>query len=48
VGSLSALFLLGCLLTSWCCSKVRTRDMGGESTTHDFTRAILDKMDAMA
>jgi hypothetical protein len=28
-------------------SKVRTRDMGGESTTHEFTRAILDKMDTL-
>ncbi|KAI8632495.1 isocitrate dehydrogenase subunit 1 [Xylariaceae sp. FL1651] len=27
--------------------KFRTRDMGGESTTHEFTRAILDKMDAL-
>ncbi|PMD19773.1 NAD-isocitrate dehydrogenase subunit I [Hyaloscypha hepaticicola] len=26
--------------------KVRTRDMGGESSTHQFTRAILDKMEA--
>jgi len=25
---------------------VRTRDMGGNSTTHEFTRAILDKMEA--
>ncbi|KAG9250331.1 uncharacterized protein F5Z01DRAFT_376270 [Emericellopsis atlantica] len=25
--------------------KYRTRDMGGESTTHEFTRAILDKME---
>jgi len=24
---------------------VRTRDMGGESTTHQFTRAVLDKME---
>ncbi|KAJ5032311.1 uncharacterized protein L3040_008918 [Drepanopeziza brunnea f. sp. 'multigermtubi'] len=24
---------------------VRTRDMGGESSTHQFTRAVLDKMD---
>lgn len=23
---------------------VRTRDMGGNSTTHEFTRAVLDKM----
>ena len=29
------------------CSKVRTRDMGGESTTHEFTRAILDKMETI-
>ncbi|KAG6129131.1 isocitrate dehydrogenase (NAD(+)) idh1 [Claviceps purpurea] len=27
--------------------KVRTRDMGGVSTTHEFTKAILDKMEAM-
>ncbi|KAH9908984.1 isocitrate dehydrogenase subunit 1 [Xylariomycetidae sp. FL2044] len=27
--------------------KVRTRDMGGESTTHEFTRAILNKMDTL-
>ncbi|KAI3322155.1 isocitrate dehydrogenase subunit 1 [Xylariaceae sp. AK1471] len=27
--------------------KYRTRDMGGESTTHEFTRAILDKMDTL-
>ncbi|KAK8917213.1 Isocitrate dehydrogenase (NAD) subunit 1, mitochondrial [Metarhizium anisopliae] len=27
--------------------KVRTRDMGGESTTHEFTKAILDKMEAI-
>ncbi|CRK30683.1 hypothetical protein BN1708_015830 [Verticillium longisporum] len=27
--------------------KVRTRDMGGESTTHEFTRAILDKMETL-
>ncbi|KAM4054381.1 isocitrate/isopropylmalate dehydrogenase [Hirsutella rhossiliensis] len=27
--------------------KVRTRDMGGNSTTHEFTRAILDKMEAL-
>jgi len=25
--------------------KYRTRDMGGDSTTHEFTRAILDKME---
>ncbi|KAI6712866.1 hypothetical protein PZA11_000743 [Diplocarpon coronariae] len=25
--------------------QVRTRDMGGESSTHQFTRAILDKME---
>ncbi|KAL9037816.1 MAG: hypothetical protein Q9214_005535, partial [Letrouitia sp. 1 TL-2023] len=24
---------------------VRTRDMGGNSTTHEFTRAVLDKME---
>jgi isocitrate/isopropylmalate dehydrogenase len=28
-------------------SKVRTRDMGGESTTHEFTKAILDKMETI-
>lgn len=28
-------------------SKVRTRDMGGQSTTHEFTRAILDKMETV-
>ncbi|KAI1640299.1 isocitrate dehydrogenase subunit 1 [Biscogniauxia mediterranea] len=27
--------------------KYRTRDMGGESTTHEFTRAILDKMETL-
>ncbi|KAI1431574.1 isocitrate dehydrogenase subunit 1 [Xylaria sp. CBS 124048] len=27
--------------------KYRTRDMGGEATTHEFTRAILDKMDTL-
>ncbi|KAL9106702.1 MAG: hypothetical protein Q9227_008271 [Pyrenula ochraceoflavens] len=26
--------------------KTRTRDMGGDSTTHAFTRAVLDKMEA--
>ena len=26
-------------------SKTRTRDMGGNSTTHDFTRSVLDHMD---
>ncbi|CAK7245750.1 MAG: isocitrate dehydrogenase (NAD(+)) idh1 [Sporothrix thermara] len=26
--------------------KVRTRDMGGVATTHEFTKAILDKMEA--
>jgi isocitrate dehydrogenase (NAD+) len=26
--------------------KTRTRDMGGSATTHDFTRAVLDKMEA--
>ncbi|KAI4258361.1 MAG: hypothetical protein L6R42_005144 [Xanthoria sp. 1 TBL-2021] len=25
--------------------KTRTRDMGGQSTTHEFTRAVLDKME---
>jgi isocitrate dehydrogenase (NAD+) len=28
-------------------SKVRTRDMGGVSTTHEFTKAILDKMETI-
>ncbi|TRX93102.1 hypothetical protein FHL15_005970 [Xylaria flabelliformis] len=27
--------------------KYRTRDMGGDSSTHEFTRAILDKMDTL-
>ncbi|KAI5923209.1 isocitrate dehydrogenase subunit 1 [Camillea tinctor] len=27
--------------------KSRTRDMGGESSTHEFTRAILDKMETV-
>ncbi|OHE92554.1 isocitrate dehydrogenase subunit 1 [Colletotrichum orchidophilum] len=27
--------------------QVRTRDMGGEATTHQFTKAILDKMDTL-
>ena len=27
-------------------AKIRTRDMGGQATTHEFTRAILDKMEA--
>ncbi|KAI0003174.1 isocitrate dehydrogenase subunit 1 [Xylariaceae sp. FL0662B] len=27
--------------------KYRTRDMGGDATTHEFTRAILDKMEAL-
>lgn len=27
-------------------SKTRTRDMGGQATTHEFTRAVLDKMEA--
>ncbi|KAI4125176.1 MAG: hypothetical protein LQ347_005459 [Umbilicaria vellea] len=26
--------------------QARTRDMGGNSTTHEFTRAVLDKMEA--
>jgi isocitrate dehydrogenase (NAD+) len=26
--------------------KVRTRDLGGQATTHEFTRAVLDKMEA--
>ncbi|KAI1408729.1 isocitrate dehydrogenase subunit 1 [Hypoxylon sp. FL1857] len=27
--------------------KYRTRDMGGDATTHEFTRAILNKMDTL-
>jgi isocitrate dehydrogenase (NAD+) len=27
--------------------KYRTRDMGGETTTHEFTKAILDKMETI-
>ncbi|KAH6675269.1 isocitrate dehydrogenase subunit 1 [Plectosphaerella plurivora] len=27
--------------------KTRTRDMGGEATTHQFTKAILDKMETL-
>jgi isocitrate dehydrogenase (NAD+) len=27
---------------------VRTRDMGGQASTHDFTRAVLNKMEAAA
>ncbi|KAI2619284.1 isocitrate dehydrogenase subunit 1 [Hypoxylon sp. NC1633] len=27
--------------------KYRTRDMGGDATTHEFTRAILDKMETL-
>ena len=26
-------------------SKTRTRDMGGNSSTHDFTRSVLDHME---
>ncbi|KAJ5911240.1 Isocitrate dehydrogenase subunit 1 [Penicillium subrubescens] len=26
--------------------KTRTRDMGGQATTHEFTRAVLDKMES--
>ena len=26
-------------------SKTRTRDMGGNSTTHDFTSSVLDLME---
>jgi isocitrate dehydrogenase (NAD+) len=26
-------------------SKIRTPDMGGNSTTHEFTKAILNKME---
>jgi isocitrate/isopropylmalate dehydrogenase len=29
-----------------CNRKTRTRDMGGQATTHEFTRAVLDKMEA--
>ncbi|KAK9780875.1 hypothetical protein SCAR479_02061 [Seiridium cardinale] len=28
-------------------SKTRTRDMGGEATTHQFTRSILDKLETL-
>ncbi|ORY62466.1 isocitrate dehydrogenase subunit 1 [Pseudomassariella vexata] len=28
-------------------SKTRTRDMGGDATTHQFTRSILDKMETL-
>lgn len=28
-------------------SNVRTRDMGGVATTHEFTKAILDKMETL-
>ncbi|RMJ26624.1 Isocitrate dehydrogenase [Aspergillus sp. HF37] len=27
--------------------KTRTRDMGGQATTHEFTRAVLDKMETL-
>lgn len=27
------------------CRRVRTRDMGGNSTTHEFTNAVLRKME---
>jgi isocitrate dehydrogenase (NAD+) len=27
--------------------KVRTPDMGGSSTTHQFTKAILDKLETL-
>jgi isocitrate/isopropylmalate dehydrogenase len=30
------------------CRKVRTGDMGGNSSTNDFTRAVLGKMEAAA
>jgi isocitrate/isopropylmalate dehydrogenase len=33
------------LLRLTICSKTRTRDMGGNSTTHEFTRAILSEME---
>ena len=26
-------------------SKMRTRDMGGTASTHEFTRAVLDHME---
>ena len=29
------------------CSKTRTRDMGGDATTHQFTRSILDKLETL-
>jgi Isocitrate/isopropylmalate dehydrogenase len=33
------------LYTDCSYSKVRTRDMGGNASTHEFTRAILDSME---
>ena len=43
-GQVSSSFLSHNLLIML--SKTRTRDMGGESTTHEFTRAVLGKMEA--
>ena len=34
-------------IANYCYSQYRTRDMGGESTTHEFTRAILNKMETL-
>ena len=34
------------MLTFFFHSQTRTRDMGGQATTHEFTRAVLDKMEA--
>ena len=31
--------------TDYFASKSRTRDMGGNATTHEFTRAVLDHME---
>ena len=33
--------------TDYCYSKTRTRDMGGEASTHEFTRAILNKLETL-
>ena len=35
------------IITDSLSSKVRTPDMGGESTTHGFTKAVLDKMETV-
>lgn len=34
------------MLTLSSSSRTMTRDMGGQATTHEFTRAVLDKMEA--